>query len=411
MTSTVSSDHAPALVFDHAAAAIASARRAVVADRYAANSLTAEWRKLTELESIADEWRELAARALEPNVFYEPAFALEAAALFGRDAGAVLVWSGTSPRKLLGFFPAHIETRRCGVKLPVLVGWTHPYAPLGTPLVERQTAEPVIAAWLAHLADNPDLPKLLLLPFLPVDGPFAAALDVILRRAQMSAADLNGHRRAQLAPGGDRLLYVERALGQRRRKELRRIMRRLGDAGAILFTTAREPAAVATALEDFFTLESRGWKGQAGTAALCHDEVRSFMMAAVTALAARGNVAIDRILIDGRAIAATITLRTHDAAWFWKIAYDEAFAKYSPGVVLTVAVTEELVEDTTIARTDSCATANHPMIDHIWRERLALVDRLIAVRPRAPFATARRLELLRSAVIAAAKRLRARFRR
>src|ERR1700675_1520660 len=147
--------------------AIASARRAAVADRYAANALAVEWRNLSELEPIADEWRELAARTLEPNVFYEPAFALEAAKIFGGDAGALLVWSGTSPRKLLGLFPGRVEPRRYGLKLPVLVGWTHAYAPLGTPLVEREAAEPVIAAWLAHLADDPELPGLLLCRFCP----------------------------------------------------------------------------------------------------------------------------------------------------------------------------------------------------------------------------------------------------
>jgi hypothetical protein len=156
--SVTATEPKPNLALDGAASAIASARRATVAARYAANSLTVEWRSLGELLSIEDEWRELAARALEPNVFYEPAFALEAAAVFGASAGAVLVWSGTAPRKLLGFFPARIETRRYGVKLPVLVGWTHPYAPFGTPLVECEAAEPVIAAWLAHIADNTALP-------------------------------------------------------------------------------------------------------------------------------------------------------------------------------------------------------------------------------------------------------------
>jgi len=411
MTATTSTDHAPPFALERAGAAIASARRAVLAGRYAAHSFAVEWRKLAELGSIADQWRELAVRALDPNVFYEPAFALAAAGVFGRDAGAALVWSGTTPRKLLGFFPARIETRRYGLKLPILVGWTHPYAPLGTPLVEREAAEPVIAAWLQHLADNPELPGLLLLPFLPADGPFAAALDAILRRAQMPAADFNRHRRAQLAPGGDRLLYVERSLGQHKHKELRRGVRRLGEVGAILFTTATAPSAVAAALEDFFKLESRGWKGQAGTAAVCHDEIRSFIKAAVTGLAAQGKVAINRILIDGRAIAATIMLRSADAAWFWKIVYDENFAQYSPGVILTLVVTEELVDDAATARTDSCATPNHPMIDHIWRERLALCDRLVAVRPQASFSAARRLELLRSAAIAAARGFRRRFRR
>jgi CelD/BcsL family acetyltransferase involved in cellulose biosynthesis len=391
--------------------AIASARRAAVADRYAANSLAVEWRYLSELETIADEWRELAARALEPNVFYEPAFALPAAKIFGRDAGALLVWSGTSPRKLLGFFPARIEPRRYGLKLPVLVGWTHTYAPLGTPLVEREAAEPVIAAWLAHLADNPELPGLLLLPLLPTDSPFATALDAIVRRAQMPVADFNTHQRAQLVPDDDRLFYVERTLGQHRHKELRRYVRRLGDVGALLFTTATEREAVAAAIEDFFTLELRGWKGKAGTAAVLDDDVHGFITAAVAGLAAEGKVAINRIFIDGRAIAVTITLRSADTAWFWKIVYDEKFAQHSPGVVLTFAVTEDLVEDTTLIRTDSCATANHPMIDHIWRERLTLCDRLIAVRPLVSFASVRRLEMLRNAALAAAKALRSQMHR
>jgi CelD/BcsL family acetyltransferase involved in cellulose biosynthesis len=391
--------------------AIASARRAAVADRFAANSLAVEWRYLSELEPIADEWRELAARALEHNIFYEPAFALPAVKIFGRDAGALLVWSGTSPRKLLGFFPGRIEPRRYGLKLPVLVGWTHPYAPLGTPLVEREAAEPVIAAWLAHLADDPELPGLVLLPLLPTDGPFATALDAIVRRAQMPVADFNIHQRAQLVPDDDRLFYVERTLGRHRHKELRRYVRRLGDAGALLFTTATEPEPVAAALADFFTLESRGWKGKAGTAAVLDDDIHGFIAAAVAGLAAEGKVAINRIFIDGRAIAVTITLRSADTAWFWKIVYDEKFAQHSPGVVLTFAVTEDLVEDTTLIRTDSCATANHPMIDHIWRERLALSDRLIALRPLTSFAAVRRLELLRNAALAATKAVRSQMHR
>jgi CelD/BcsL family acetyltransferase involved in cellulose biosynthesis len=391
--------------------AIASARRAAVADRYAANALAVEWRALSDLQPIVDEWRELAARALEPNVFYEPAFALEAAKIFGGDAGALLVWSGTSPRKLLGFFPGRIEPRRYGLKLPVQVGWTHPYAPLGTPLVEREAAEPVIAAWLAHLADDPELPGLVLLPFLPADGPFAIVLDAIVRRAQMPVADFNTHQRAQLVPDGDRLFYVERTLGRHKHKELRRYVRRLGDIGALLFTTATEPETVAAAIADFFKLETRGWKGRAGTAAASHDDIRNFITAAVNGLAAEGKVAINRIFIDGSAIAVTIMLRSADTAWFWKIVYDEKFAQHSPGVVLTFAVTEDLVEDSALIRTDSCATANHPMIDHIWRERVTLCDRLIAVRPLASFASVRRLEMLRNAALAAAKAVRSQMHR
>ena len=412
MTVHASTDQAPVLTPESsAAAAIASARRAALADRYAADSLCVEWRALAQLEPVAREWGELAARALEPNVFYEPAFALAAAPAFGRDAGAVLVWSGTPPRRLLGFFPARVETRRYGLRLPVLVGWTHPYAPLGVPLVEREAAEPVIGAWLAHLAAAAELPGLLLLPFLPEDGPFAAALEPMLRRAQMPAADFNRHRRALLDPGGERSRYVEHALGGRRHKELRRLGRRLADTGAVLFTSTNEPAGVAAAIADFFVLEANGWKGRVGTAAGRHKHLRRLVRAAAAGLAAAGKVSVYRILVDGRPIAAAIVLRSGHGAWFWKIAYDEAFARFSPGVLLTVALTGELIEDGTVARADSCATAGHPMIDHVWRERLALCNRLIAIKPQAPFARAGRLERLRSAVIAGAKSIRRRFHR
>ncbi len=410
MALKASADQAPFAARGGAASAIASARRAALADRYAAGALDVEWRSLADLQSISAEWRELAARALEPNVFYEPAFALAAAPVFGRGVGALLVWSGAGPRKLLGFFPARIETRRYGVKLPVLVGWSFPYAPFGVPLIEREAAEPVIAAALAHLAAAENLPGLLLLPFVSENGPFATVLEAIMRRAQMPAADFNRHHRALLAPDADRSHYLEGALSARRHKELRRIGRRLAEAGALMFSVATEPSAVGAAVDDFLAVEASGWKGRAGTAATADEALRRFLRTAMEGLAADGKVAVNRILLDGGPIAAAIRLRSGRAAWFWKIAYDESFARFSPGVLITLALTEELLDDVSIAHADSCATADHPMIDHIWRERLALCDRLIAVRPQAPFSSARYLEAMRSAAIAQAKAARDYFR-
>jgi CelD/BcsL family acetyltransferase involved in cellulose biosynthesis len=406
MTVRVSATEAPAVARDGTASAIASARRAVLAGRYPVDSLAVEWRTFAELAAIVSEWRELAERALEPNVFYEPAFALAAAAVFAPDAGAMLVWSAASPRRLLGLFPARIERRRYGFNLPLLVGLTHSYGPLGVPLVEREAAEPVVAAWLAHLAADAALPGLVLLPFLSQNGALAAALELILRRAQMPFADFDRHQRALLAPSGERSLYVERALSHHRRKELRRQWRRLAETGAVVLSAAVDAAAVAGAIDHFLALEAAGWKGRAGTAAAHDDDLQRFVRRAVNGLAAEGKVTIDRLLVDGRAIAAAILLRSGRSAWFWKIAYDETFARFSPGVMLSIALTEELVEDAHITRADSCATADHPMIDHIWRERLPLCNRLVGIRRQAPFAIVRRLESLRSAAIAGAKSVR-----
>ena len=98
-----------------------------------------------------------------------------------------------------------------------------------------------------------------------------------------------------------------------------------------------------------------------------------------------------------------VTLRSGASAWCWKIAYDESFARFSPGVQLLLDVTHMLLDDPAVARADSCATADHPMIDHIWRERLALEDRLLCVGPDKSFGFACALEALRRALIGAAK--------
>ncbi len=405
---SVDSDYAPQAALERMAV-IASARRAVLADRYPINSFSVEWRWLADLVPVTKDWRELAARALEANVFYEPAFALAAGAVFGRDVGAVLVWSGEVPRKLLGFFPARIVRRRYGLHLPILEAWAHPYAPLGTPLVARDAAEPVISAWLTYLAADRARPGLLRLPLIVEDGHFAIALGAVLRRLQMPFADFARHSRPQLVPGDDRKAYLAQAISAHRHRELRRSIRRLADHGALLFTASSMPEAIDREIDDFFALEAAGWKGEAGTAAARHDELRSFMKAATHALGAEGKVAINRVLLDGRAIAATITLKSGDGAWYWKTAYDETLARFAPGVLLSAALTEDLAENTAVAHTDSCAGPGNPILDHLWRERLHLCDRLIAIRPRTPFRIACGLEWLRGAAIDAAKAARKRL--
>ena len=366
-----------------------------------------EWRALPALAPVADQWRELAGRTLEPNVFYEPAFALNAAPVFGADAGAVLVWTKAGP--LMGLFPAQ---RRRGPRRPrpPRGGGPQPHPPPATPLVDRDEAPAVIAAWLDHLAAAPAAPGLLLLPLVPEHGPFAAALDAVLTRSHRRQAAFSCHQRALLAPGSDRADYLERAVPTRKRKELRRQRRRLEEVATVRFTAADSAADIGAALQDFLVLEASGWKGIAGTAAVGDPAIRRFVEAAVAALAAEGKARIDRMALNGRAIAATVTLTSGNSAWCWKIAYSEAFARSSPGVQLALELTESLLANPQITHADSCATADHPMIDHIWRERLPLCDRLISVKGSGwTFALACQFEGLRRALIGAAKSLRDRL--
>ena len=263
--------------------------------------------------SAAAQWRALAASAIAPNVFYEPAFALAAQPMFGSDVGAGLVWSrGTSPR-LLGFFPARIERWRYGIPLPVLVAWTHPYAPLSAPLVDRDAAAAVIAAWLDHVAGDPGLPDVLLLPIAPIGGGLAAAFDAVLTQRGGTSVAFGSHQRALLAPTGVRNTYLDHAISKHKRRTLRWQRRRLGDSGVVSFDSAREPATIAKALGDYLALEAGGWKGRAGTAVRADDALRKFVEGAVTELAGQGKAQVVRLLRrrSGRRRRHRATQRRH----------------------------------------------------------------------------------------------------
>jgi CelD/BcsL family acetyltransferase involved in cellulose biosynthesis len=363
-------------------------------------ALATEWRPLADLAAIAPDWRALAARAAEPNVFYEPAFALAAAPAFGADVGAVLVWS-QAPHRLLGLFPLRRVRRRYGIAFPLLVGWTHPYAPLGTPLVDRDAVIAAISGLFNHIACA-DLPSRLLLPLIADDGPVSRALDEVLAERGSVQTHFGRHARALLLPHRGE---SDQDIGKRKRKELARQRRRLSELGTVAFEQVAGPAAIGRALDDFLLLEASGWKGAARTAALNHASIRRFMADAVTGLAAEGKALIVRLLLDGRSIACGLTLNSGNGGWFWKIAYDENFARFSPGALLALELTQMLT-DSGLAFVDSCAAADHPMIDHFWRGRRQLSDRLIALKPGPAFTLTCRLENLRRQGISMAKHVR-----
>ena len=87
-------------------------------------------------------------------------------------------------------------------------------------------------------------------------------------------------------------------------------------------------------------------------------------------------------------VAAAIVLRHQDRAFYFKLGVDEHFAKFSPGVQLTLDLTRHLCADPAIALADSTADADHPMINPIWRGRLAIGDVLIPLRRRDPVVAA-----------------------
>jgi hypothetical protein len=67
-----------------------------------------------------------------------------------------------------------------------------------------------------------------------------------------------------------------------------------------------------------------------------------------------------------------ITFIAGATAFTWKIAYDEAYARFSPGAQLMLEAARRIFAETSVSRIDSCADAGHPMIDRLWPGRMAV---------------------------------------
>lgn len=323
--------------------------------------ITTRWMPAEQWPSLGEAWSTLAGIA-HPNVFLSPAFALAARGIDASPGLGALVLEEAG--RLVGLAPGRF---RLGGS--VFAFWTHPYAPYGGPLVARGAEKPVLAAILRHLEGQGV--AALDWPMLDEGSPLASALTIFAAQSARRIDILETHRRAALVtadpPGAG--------------KEMRRLGRRLAEQGAVADVTTAEGLGLDAAVETFLALEAEGWKGRKGTALKVSADSRRFFTEAVHGLAATGQARIDLLLLDGAAIAGGVVLSAGERAWYWKTAYAEAFARFSPGVMVTQAITRGLSAVPAIRLADSCAISGHPMIDRVWRDRLDITSRLIAVAP------------------------------
>jgi Acetyltransferase (GNAT) domain len=214
---------------------------------------------------------------------------------------------------------------------------------------------------------------------IPATGPFWDSLPqtrAVLRHWERACLDIKGSYEA----------WFEDAFERKRRKEYRRLRARLGETGraeSLSLPPGSDPSAW---VDELFALEAKGWKGRRGTAIASHEKTAAALKDALKELGAAGHLRFWKLALDGRPLAMMFALVDQDEAWLGKIAYDEDFAKFSPGVLLILDATESFFAEGGINRVDSCAIPDHPMINHIWRNRLPMADVLVAAPDAPPLA-------------------------
>ena len=228
--------------------------------------------------------------------------------------------------RLVGGLPLEVERRRGGLQVAHFMGRHH--APLADVLVAKCYDEQQIGRGLIERAgaggtDFGDF--------------FGITHDSALSRIAAESATLVERIEApfiDLSRGWDEI-YRERTSAKRRNLHKRR-RRQLGELGELTIETARTEDELVAALEVAFHLHDLRWVGRHDGSELTTPVGKAFHREVVRSLGARDMARILTMRIDGSPIAFHYWLQYAGCMYVHRLAFDPAFAKYSPGLIATL---------------------------------------------------------------------------
>jgi CelD/BcsL family acetyltransferase involved in cellulose biosynthesis len=282
--------------------------------------------------------------------------------------GAVLAHvqgAGAMPGVALPFVLHAVQ--RSGLPLRHLTSCAGPLTPCPLPSAE---SIPSVAQAGAHL-DAIGAP--LVLRSAPVDHPVMQALLDGARHVKI----LKTWARAGLDVSASFDGWMAENFDHKRRKELKRLKARLSEQGDLVLARLLPGDDITPHVQAFLALEASGWKGARGTAIQNDGQATAGLKAGLSAMHGLGKLRFWTLRLNGAPVASLFALVDGGTAVLGKIGYDEAFSKYSPGVLLIIEATADLFADAAVQVADANAIPGHPMIDRIWRDRIACMDVII----------------------------------
>jgi hypothetical protein len=301
----------------------------------------------------AQAWDSLSAAALSENPFYDRGYVMAGLDTLDRVKAVCGYAFETANGQLVGLFLTQPGSN-VPAPFPVANSLANIYQFEGEPLLHRDHAAAVANAWAGRVAKG-DAPGLW--AFADLDT--SSAVSVLLQQAA-TAKGLHWriaipYKRAHLTKqAGSFENHLHQVLSKNRLHDVRRTMRRLGEAGQFELEHVTDGDAFAARLEDFLRLEHSGWKGTQGTSFLSRPQDATFARAAYRP----GLATLDSLLFNSKPIAMKLSICTGRIVYTPKIAYDESFKKLGPGMALEYLLIESFFAGDSIDGVDSSATSD-----------------------------------------------------
>lgn len=272
-----------------------------------------------ELAALAPAWDELVAAMPRPSPFMLNAWLVEWWRHFG-ECGSMVVPVAFRGDRLVAGLPLCIRPQK-GLWTLQFIGGTK--AALADVILRPEEPDSVAAAvaeagvGLDHdFANVFGLPAESRLARAPAWGDLR-----LIQRLEAPVLDLSD--------GWD--AAYERRFSPKARQERRRRRRQLERLGLVEISVARSPDELGAAFDDAVRLYSLRWTGRREGSGLLSTTGGDFYRSALLRLAGQDVPRILTLRIDGRPVAANVYLRLAGTVYGLMMAFDPAFARYSPG--------------------------------------------------------------------------------
>jgi Acetyltransferase (GNAT) domain len=283
--------------------------------------------------------------------------------------GAVSAQVSNSPAAIQTSLPFNgYVVQRVSLPLRHFTGWHTPLTPCPLPPCEA----------LPTLVQTRMLLNTMAIPIVLRSVPQNHVVMKLLLESAVHQKILKSWQRAGLDVSGNFENWMAENFDQKRRKELKRLKARLSEQGDLRLESLSLGGDLTQHFKAFLQLESSGWKGKRGTAIASDEGMTKALKAGLEAMHSLGNLRFWTMWLNQKPVASLFAIVSNGQAVLGKIGFDEAFAKYSPGVLLIIDATEALFADSAVSFADANAIPGHPMIDRIWRDRIPCFDVIIA---------------------------------
>jgi hypothetical protein len=325
-------------------------------------------------------WESLEDRALESNAFLSPRFVIPAMRHLGKPEKlrqSMFVFVEKPNGEAADLVGAGVFVQSSGKRnfpLPHLQAFLSRHSYLSGLLVDRNEAEGAVRAFFQFFCSKKATWHGVEFNYRSVDGSQAELVSAVAEEFGSPWQEQERIHRAIFVPseGGDAYLQAQFSTG--RRKDLRRLRRRLEEQGDVRWMALFGNEVDEKSVERFLEIEHMGWKGEKGTSLRSRSSHEAFFREMVGGFREKEGLFFTEMYLDGVVIASTSNLISGGTGFAFKIGWNPSYAKMAPGVLNEVEFIQQAPRLCgSLSYIDSGALEGS-FIDQLWARRRILAS-------------------------------------